>query len=160
MGQHHGLPTRLLDWTRNPLVALYFACRENKNKDGAVYFSDGLSSIDLSQDIDPFEIDEDKQWIPVHFTDRLANQNGLFSISKNPTEPLKKGILHKVFVKAEAKGDIITTLGIYGIHPGTLFPGLDGISKYIEDEHFLLKGEKDVAGLLESFKERNEGLAS
>lgn len=41
--QHYGVDTRLLDITKNSLVALYFACNENDDKDGEVFVFEGVS---------------------------------------------------------------------------------------------------------------------
>ena len=69
--QHFGLPTRLMDTTTNPLVALFFACSSNTevNNDGIVYIFPGLPVswstdplVDLIMDY-VFEFDSEKVWL-------------------------------------------------------------------------------------------------
>src|SRR5690606_4291670 len=45
LAQHFGLPTRFLDWTQNPAIALFFCVNENVDTDGAVYL---MNPLDLN----------------------------------------------------------------------------------------------------------------
>ncbi len=46
-GRHFGLPTRAVDWTGDPLTALFFACRRMPSKDGVVlaYGHSGIGKL-------------------------------------------------------------------------------------------------------------------
>lgn len=52
LARHYGLPTRLLDWTRNAAIALYFACQRSgePDADGGVFT---INPEDLNREADP-----------------------------------------------------------------------------------------------------------
>lgn len=148
MGQHNGLKTPLLDWTRSPYVALFFAFAEeipNENADNRsnyriVYALDqsmindlpkktsnigNLTFVDLFTDDNP----------------RLVSQFALFTklqkvesiekwICENIDEDLFTSILLKIFIPENERIECLKGLNKMNINYLTLFPDLYGASMH------------------------------
>lgn len=139
LAQHHGLPTRLLDWTTNPLVAAYFAVEKEHKGDSAVYAYRTRNFLDTIKKPDPFEIKQIGKFIPSHVTQRITAQAGLFTIHPTPTEEFNDSAVEVIIISEESRQKLKKELYQYGIHKASLFPDLDNLAKHIEwirtDQH-------------------------
>ena len=149
IAQHYGLPTRLLDWTLNPLVSLYFACKENELSDGVVYLGECLDEFKTNDITSPFDVTETRKWSSHYINARLASQDGLFTLSENPLKEHTLGVLCKIIIKAQAKKSLLSTLSNFGVHSATVFPGLEGVAHYVKDRHKAFYG-KDASTIIHS----------
>lgn len=186
--QHFGTPTRLLDWTTNPLIALYFACKDDENTDGSIWilnevnylrfchnnseFIKAHSSGDLTfkeifntffEKGDSVSLDYPLIYTPYYVDSRMSAQSSMFMFWGNqekafeqliteenymsiqtPTNGIyykyddqNNHVLLKLIIPRHSKISIVRQLETVGINEKTLFPGLDGIGRYIEHKYRL-----------------------
>ena len=132
LGQHHSLPTRLLDWTSNPLVACYFAVEEESDTDSLIYAYDTKWFISVKDNPDPFHYKRVGKFIPRHITARITAQSGLFTIHPNPYEAFISDKIDRIIIPNDVRFTLKKTLNRYGINRVSLFPGLDGLARHIQ----------------------------
>jgi FRG domain len=167
LAQHHGLPTRLLDWTYSPYVALHFATAKQEafDRDGAVWMVDYVRAHQeaphklrecleaeganvfttemlgtVADDLAAFDrIGEDFVVFvePPSFDERIVNQHALFSLMTGAGSSLDQllarhpELVRRIVIPAELKWEIRDKLDQANITERVLFPGLDGLSRWV-----------------------------
>ena len=168
--QHFGMPTRLMDITRNPLVAIFFACNnfECKNVDGAIFSfsspeknSDFLNFEDtrleylkylFSNHIDEKDLPEYEKFINnIWFirglakNQRISSQSGDFIfVGKGDGLKSKLRKLPKmtIIIDCFTKKVLLEQLETLNVHGGAVYPDLTHMSNYIRQRYSSLEPKK------------------
>lgn len=140
LAQHFGMKTRLLDWTSNPLAALFFACNDRNEGNVYVYILDAAQFL-IEPQKGPFAAGKTQVIRPTLNNPRIIAQHGWFtahkfSRTKEEFVPLEnnseiKKAVTEVMIPQVARCDILKSLDRHGVSSRTLFPDLEGLCKYL-----------------------------
>lgn len=145
--QHSGAPTRLLDWTRSALAALWFSVAEqphSADKRPVVWViktirQDFAEKKDLNES--PFDLTRTTLYKPDHVSVRIAAQDGYFSVHPYSEKDERyvaleeqvqfKDRIFKFYVKSGREPFLFEELDRVGVNNATLFPDIQGLAKHL-----------------------------